>query len=83
MTDPFGQLAMRLGQKTGYQCLGSSREVGEAIAAALTLLEELDQKPDAEKVFDTTFTVAEAKQDNRVFGQIVFLRMTGVAKTPD
>jgi len=78
----YEKLAARLGQKDGYQCLRSQKEVGEAICIALELIEELEQKKDTETVFGTTFSVAMAKSGNRVFGQIVFLRQTGMAPRP-
>lgn len=78
----YEKLAERLGQKDGYLCLGKQKEVSDAICIALELLDELQGKGDEEKISGVNFSVAAAKKDNKIFGQIVFLRQTGIAPRP-
>lgn len=77
---PMAQLARRLETEDGYQIFGRSGESEETKRIAFEILEELATKDDTETVAGTTFSVAEAKTDNNIFGQIVLLRTRGKAK---
>ena len=78
----YEELAQRLGSRNGHLCLGKVHEVSQAICLVLDLLEELKDRPDTEDVFGTSFSVKEAREDNGIFGQIIFLRQIEALHKP-
>lgn len=74
------QLNERVDTENGYLIFARAGESEDSKKIALDLIRELAKGDDTENVAGTTFSVAEAKKDNSILGQIVFLRMQGKEK---